>query len=83
MEEKETTSSEKELTPKFTDRQLEIIFEWAENKSTALAAEKLNISEHTLHTHLKRMRRKLGVNRTFDVYLHLSRNEHWQDVKKE
>lgn len=60
-------------TAGFTDRQKEVIRCWAREKSIPAAAKELAISEHTLNTHLKRMRRKLGVHRTFEVYLYLLR----------
>lgn len=55
----------------FTDRQIEIINSWVEYKSVAMAAEKLDIKEETFHTHLKRMRKKVSVHRTLDVYLYM------------
>lgn len=55
----------------FTDKQLEIIRCWSELPNEAAIAEALGLSEHTVHTHLRRMRAKLGVSRTFEVYKHL------------
>lgn len=57
--------------PSFSDRQVEIISEWETAKSASEAADNLGISEHTYKTHLKRMRAKLSVNRTFEVFRHL------------
>lgn len=57
--------------PTFSDRQVEIIGEWSSAKSASEAASNLGISEHTYQTHLKRMRAKVGVHRTFGVFLHL------------
>jgi DNA-binding CsgD family transcriptional regulator len=56
----------------FTEHQRAIIREWSRQPSIAAVAEALELSEHTVQTHLKRMRRKLGVNRTFDVYRYLN-----------
>ena len=58
----------------FTDRQVEIIKSWVEYKSVAMAAEKMEIKEETFHTHLKRMRKKIAVHRTVDVYLYMKEN---------
>lgn len=52
----------------FTTRQLLILQLWAEHSKIRNIADELGLSEHTVQTHLKRMRRKLGVHRTFDVY---------------
>ena len=57
----------------FTPRQLQVIEEWATQQSVAQAADQLKITESTFLTHLKRMRGKLGVNRTVDVYLFVLR----------
>lgn len=54
--------------PTFTDRQLDVLICWSELAGEAAIAEKLGMSVHTVHTHLRRMRHKLGVKRTFDVY---------------
>lgn len=62
-------------TVKFTDRQIEIMRHWAGSKSASEASTNLGISEHTYQTHLKRMRAKLKVNRTFDVFRHLQERE--------
>lgn len=58
----------------FSDRQIEVIKLWAETDSTAEAANKLGISEHTFLSHLKRLRKKVGVNRTFHVFYHMQQN---------
>lgn len=60
-------------TIEFTQHQIAIIRTWAEQPSILSAAQKLNLSEHTVQTHLKRMRGKLAVNRTFDVYLYMKK----------
>ncbi|HMQ64117.1 MAG TPA: helix-turn-helix transcriptional regulator [Flavilitoribacter sp.] len=52
----------------FTGHQLTIIQLWSEEQSAAAVAKVLDLSEHTVLTHLKRMRRKLRVRRTFEVY---------------
>jgi DNA-binding CsgD family transcriptional regulator len=56
---------------KFTERQQNIIQAWARYPTIAEAAEALSISEHTFQTHLRRMRRKIAVNRTFDLYRYM------------
>lgn len=59
----------------FTQHQITIMRIWAEQPGITHIAHKLNLSEHTVQTHLKRMRRKLGVSRTFDVYQYLQRHK--------
>lgn len=73
MSAKQNKQSESEQEALFTSHQREIIREWSRQPSIVAVAEALGLSEHTVQTHLKRMRRKLGVNRTFDVYLHLNK----------
>ena len=67
-----TTNKEERQIVKFTDRQIEIIKCWIKYKSAAQAAEQLEIKEDTFHTHLKRLRRKLAVHRTVDVYVYMN-----------
>jgi len=55
----------------FTDRQVEVIKCWIAYQSAAQAAKELDIKEDTFQTHLKRMRRKLEVHRTVDVYVYM------------
>ncbi len=55
----------------FTEKQIEVIRRWSELPNEAAVAVALGLSEHTVHTHLRRMRAKLGVRRTFEVYKHL------------
>lgn len=69
MEKKESPPSSE--TIHFTQHQIEIIKIWAEQPSISQTAHKLNLSEHTVQTHLKRMRNKLQVSRSFDVYLYM------------
>lgn len=57
----------------FTEWQVKIMRYWGNTDTVQDAADQLKISLHTLQTHLKRMRRKVGVKRTFDVYLYLMR----------
>lgn len=57
----------------FTEHQLRILQLWEECATTKDIAAKLKISPHTVVTHLRRMRKKLGVNRTFEVYLFLKK----------
>lgn len=55
-------------TVRFTDKQLAVLACWGEVSGEAAIAEEMGISIHTVHTHLRRMREKLGVKRTFDLY---------------
>lgn len=60
----------------FTEWQVNVIKSWSKYETISEAAEELGISEHTLNTHLKRMRKKLNVTKTFQVYKLL----HQQDL---
>lgn len=60
---------------KFTERQQNIVRAWAKYPTIAEAAKALDISEHTFQTHLRRMRRKVDVNRTFDLYQYMQTHE--------
>lgn len=60
---------------KFTTRQRTIVKAWAEHPTIAQASRHLNISEHTFQTHLRRMRRKINVGRTFDVYEYMKKHQ--------
>lgn len=66
--ENDTTS---ENTIHFTPHQVRVIKKWASLKSSTKAAESLGIGEQTILTHLRRMRLKLGVKRTVDVYIYM------------
>lgn len=55
----------------FTPYQVYIIEQWAKTQSIAGLAQAIDRSEHTVQTQLKRMRRKISVNRTFDVYQYM------------
>ena len=59
----------------FTQHQITIIKTWAEQPSISHTAHKLNLSEHTVQTHLKRMRHKLNVSRTFDVFRYMQKQK--------
>lgn len=59
----------------FTPHQIQVIKKWATLKSSAKAAKALGIEEQTVLTHLRRMRLKLGVKRTVDVYIHMVEEE--------
>ena len=59
----------------FTQKQLEVIELWSEKGSVSEVANTLGISKHTVYTKLKRMRKKLNVNRTFDVYKYAKEQE--------
>lgn len=54
----------------FTDRQVEILKTWSSESSIEKTADTLGVSRHTIETQLKRMRKKVGVNRTVDVYIY-------------
>lgn len=60
----------------FTDRQIEIIEGWSNTSSIGLLSKQLGIQESTVQTHLRRLRARLKVQRTVDVYLYLLRNNH-------
>jgi DNA-binding CsgD family transcriptional regulator len=71
---------ENEITPKstsvkFTARQLHVIKCWSEVGGEKEIAEILGISVNSVHTHLRRMRKKLGVKRTFNVYKYVKDND--------
>ncbi len=59
---------------RFTDRQLEVLRVWSETDSPRLAAQKLDIELRTLETHLKNVRKRLGVRRTLDAVLYAREN---------
>jgi DNA-binding NarL/FixJ family response regulator len=61
----------------FTKRQIEVMEAWSACTSMAEIADHLEVSEHTVHTHLRRLRAKLKVHRTVDVYLYLLRHEYF------
>lgn len=71
---KETPDHEdKEI--RFTKRQLTILKLWAKCNTIAEVAMNLQISVNTVQTQLKRMRKKLGVTRTFDLYKYAQEHE--------
>lgn len=51
----------------FTVRELEVLNIWARESSLESLASMLNITVRTAETHLKNMRKKVGVTRTVDV----------------
>ncbi len=53
---------------KFTERELVILGRWAEGHRIDQIAAECSISKHTVRMHLRKMRLKLNVSRTFDVY---------------
>lgn len=63
------------LKVKFTDRQLEVINCWSEANNEREVATTLGIGENSVHTHLRRMRKKLGVKKTFMVYKYAKDND--------
>ena len=54
---------------KLTSRQLEIIMLWEELGSAEKVAKHLNISVHTVRTHLKRAKIKANVKKTWELLL--------------
>lgn len=60
----------------FTDRQIEIIEGWSKTSSIGVLSEELGIQESTVQTHLRRLRERINVQRTVDVYLYMLRNNH-------
>ena len=61
-------------TVSFTAHQIQVVRKWAELRSSSAAAAALNVKEQTILTHLRRMRLKLGVHRTVDVYVYMVQN---------
>lgn len=55
----------------FTQQQIKIMQLWGELPNETAIASSLGLSKHTIHTHLRRMRKKLDVQRTFDIWKHL------------
>ncbi len=47
---------------KLSDRELEVVIGVFDDLKEAAIATRLGISAHTVHTHLERLYRKLGVN---------------------
>lgn len=60
----------------FTTRQLEVLRVWKEMDNIDAAAHSLGISKRTLETHLRNMRKKIGVRRTVDVVMY-ARERGW------
>ncbi|MFC3575460.1 LuxR C-terminal-related transcriptional regulator [Streptomyces yaanensis] len=56
-----------ETPPHITDREREILQLVATGATDRKVASKLNISEHTVHSHLDRLRSKTGVRRRADL----------------
>lgn len=54
----------------FSNRELEVLKRWRETDNIDLAASSLSISARTLETHLRNMRKKIGVRRTVDVMIY-------------
>ncbi len=48
---------------------------WAELGSAAAVAQTLGISIHTVQTQMKRMRKRLGVKRSWMVYEYITKNQ--------
>lgn len=55
----------------FSNRELEVLRVWSKFDSAKLAADQLEISVRTFETHLRNMRKKLGVKRSVDVLMHV------------
>lgn len=47
-----------------TQREREVLKLWGEYMNVARIAEELQVSVHTVQTHLKRTRKKMGVSKT-------------------
>lgn len=62
--------------PPFTERELLVLATWVSLNSTKAAADQLDITERTLETHLKNIRKKANMNRTMDVVL-LAKAKGW------
>lgn len=52
----------------FSKRQLEVIDRWGKSFDPVLVAREMEIKVSTVHTHLKRMRKKIGVRKTVEVW---------------
>ncbi len=50
--------------PSVTHRERQVLRLWGQYMNTALIAQELKVSEHTINTHLKRARKKMGVKKT-------------------
>jgi DNA-binding CsgD family transcriptional regulator len=50
--------------PSLTPREREVLQTWGKFLSVQSVARELRMSEHTVNTHLKRTRKKLGVKKT-------------------
>jgi DNA-binding NarL/FixJ family response regulator len=64
-----------ESTPapiRLSKRQIQVIRAWANNPDPEVVANELQISVHTVQTHLRRMRRKCGVTKTVMVWMMLN-----------
>lgn len=67
--------SAKEKKIKFTAKQRRIVKAWAMYPTIAEASKEMEISENTFQTHLRRLRQKVKVNRTFDVYQYMKNHD--------
>ena len=61
-------NEESSLEERFTAHQLLILELWAEKQSIIDVAHEMGVSKNTIATQLGRLRRRLGVNKTFLVY---------------
>jgi DNA-binding NarL/FixJ family response regulator len=57
---------------RFSKKQLEVMRAWSECPDPSVIARQLHISEHTVQTHLKRIRRKAGVHRTVEAWMRMT-----------
>jgi DNA-binding CsgD family transcriptional regulator len=57
---------------KLTDREREIIALLAQGKSCGIVAHQLVISRHTVYTHVKNIKQKVGVPTTRDMAMSLA-----------
>ena len=56
---------------RLTDRERQVVWCLLQGKCQASIAEALDISSHTVHTHLDRLYRKLGIKGRFDLLLRI------------
>jgi len=59
---------------KFSKRQLEVIGFWGKSFDPVLVAREMEIKVSTVQTHLRRMRKKIGVKKTIEVWEYVKPN---------
>lgn len=65
---KKERSKEKPARSAFSKRQLDVIESWGKSFDPEAVAQELGIKVNSIQTHLRRMRKKLGVKRTVEVW---------------